>query len=65
MRNRLDALTPKDWNAIRDALEMRFKECTKLSAEMKSVHDGLSRTFQDTAQRAEETLTKLEELEIV
>lgn len=73
MRNPLDdmptitkpQLTRRDWDAIRDALEMRYKEAAKLAAETHSVHSGIARTFKDIAERADETLTKLEEMGLV
>lgn len=64
--DKLSKLTRTDWDAIKDALEMRHREACDLRREMEEANQPrLALKFQHILERANATLTKLEELEIV
>lgn len=58
-------LTPDDWNAIRDALEMRIRETLELSRRLKASEPELAADFEGVAYRADRTYGKLEELNVI
>lgn len=63
-------LTQEMCDAIRDALEMRIRECKAHAASLRGdtcteATKRLALTFEETARKAELTYTKLEELDVI